>query len=266
MLSHSSTIVLLGSGNVATQLGLALKKAGHPILQVYGRTTKSARTLALKLRAQPVTVLKKISAEADLYILAVKDDVVATLVKHLPLKHQLIVHTSGTLPISVLKGVSSNFGVLYPLQTLSKNKLLNFTTVPLCIEGNTAANEQRIRKVARSVSGHVHTVPSEQRKVLHLAAVFAGNFSNHMYVIAEQILREHHLPFELLLPLIRETSDKVNYGSPRELQTGPAIRNDRVVMNAHLKMLSSEKELKNLYRAISQHILRPNLPPGKNKP
>jgi predicted short-subunit dehydrogenase-like oxidoreductase (DUF2520 family) len=247
-------IILIGSGNVATQLGLALKKSGHNIVQVYSRTNGTARALALKLRAQPITRLKQLSDKADLYIIAIKDDAVPKLIQQLTLKKKFVVHTSGSLPMNILKRVSSNYGVLYPLQTLSKSKTISFSTVPLCIEANTKANEKQLNTIAHAISKQVHSVNSEKRKVLHLAAVFACNFTNHMYAIANKLLGKNKLPFELLLPLIQETADKVKHGSPVQMQTGPAARNDKSIMKMHLNMLSKEKRTKKLYKSISQSI------------
>lgn len=256
MPQKSLNIVLIGSGNVATQLGLALKKAGHTISQVYSLTSGSSRALALKLRAQSITDLKKISANADLYIIAIKDDSVIDVAKKIKIKNNLIVHTSGSLQMSILKRASANYGVLYPLQTLSKNKVINFSSVPLCVEANTKANEKSLKAIAGSISKQVYTVNSEKRKVLHLAAVFACNFTNHMYVLAEKLLKQNKLSFDMILPLIQETADKVKYNSPSAMQTGPAVRGDKTIMKTHLSMLSKNKRLKKLYKVVSQSILK----------
>jgi len=249
-------IVLIGSGNVATQLGLALKKVNHKIVQVYSRTPKSARLLALKLRADAITDITLLTTKADLYIIAIKDDAVIKLTKKLPLKDKLIVHTSGTLPLSILKKPSNICGVLYPLQTLSKNKTIDFSNVPLCIEGNTKQVETELLKMAKSITKKVYLVNSEKRKTIHLAAVFACNFSNHMYTLAYLTLKKNKLPFDLLLPLIQETTTKLNFGNPIQMQTGPAIRKDKSIMNTHLKMLSTEKILQKLYKLISKSIIQ----------
>lgn len=256
MSGKKQNIVLIGSGNVATQMGLALKKTGHNILQVYSRTKSSGRALALKLRAQPLNDLKKISQTADLYIIAIKDDVVNSIVRQLNINGKLVVHTSGSLPLKTLKSVSSNYGVLYPLQTLSKNKIIDFSSVPLCIEANTKVNEKKLLAIAGSISKQVHLVDSEKRKVLHLAAVFACNFTNHMYALAEKLLRKNKLPFELLLPLIYETADKIKHASPSKMQTGPAIRNDKSIMKAHMILLSKQKKMKKIYKLMSQSIMK----------
>jgi len=253
--------VLLGSGNVATQLGLALLKAGHKVDQVYSRHYESARALALKLRSVPVGSLDDLSMEADFYILATRDDAAEKVIRKLAVrrkkeggKNKLIVHTSGTLPLSLIKPASTSYGVLYPLQTLSKNKMIDFTQVPVCIEGNTKATEKQLKLLAGSVSKNVYVVPSDKRKVLHLAAVFACNFSNHMYSVAEKILKKNKLPFKILLPLIQETAERAKAGSPLQMQTGPAIRGDQSVMKEHLRMLHNDKMLAEIYRLMSRDI------------
>ncbi len=261
-------ITLIGSGNVATQMGLALRKAGYLMEEVYSRNAGSARALALKLRAKPVSSLHELSGNADLFILAVKDDAVAPLIKKLALtnkaqwENKLIVHTSGSLPIAVLGAVSADYGVLYPVQTLSKNKAVDFSRVPLCIEGNSKRTEKKLWVLAQSVSGNVQSLSSDQRRILHLAAIFASNFSNHMYTLAEKLLRKNKMSFDLILPLIRETAEKVKSGSPSLMQTGPAIRKDKEIMKTHLKMLGKDKQMQKLYSLISQSILTNHVKPA----
>jgi len=250
-------IVLFGSGNAATQLGLALKKAGHRIVQVYSRSIESSRMLAQELGAKALSDSSAVSREADIYILAVKDDAVKELAGKLKLKKKIVLHTSGTLPLSVLKKASSSYGVIYPLQTLSKDRVLNMATVPICVEANTAGNQKIVAGLAKSISKKVFLLDSRQRAILHLAAIFAGNFTNHMYSIAEHLLSENQLPFGLLKPLIRETAEKIKEGHlPASVQTGPAARKDFEIMKTHLKMLSGEKNLATIYRLVSENIMR----------
>jgi predicted short-subunit dehydrogenase-like oxidoreductase (DUF2520 family) len=248
-------IVLLGAGNVATQLGKALHENGYLISQVYSPTKRSAGALAKKLKSNPVSDLKKIDLTASIYIIAVKDDAIALLAKQLKLKDQLIVHTSGTVDITVLKGCSTNYGVFYPLQTFSKDKSVDFKNVPICIESSNKATANSLEYFAKSISKNVQKINSEQRKILHVAAVFACNFSNHLYTIAASILADHRLSFDLLKPLIAETADKIKLNEPAKMQTGPAIRKDVKTMNAHLKLLSTDKKLKKIYTLMSDHIM-----------
>jgi predicted short-subunit dehydrogenase-like oxidoreductase (DUF2520 family) len=247
-------VVLLGAGNVATQLGMTLHQNGYLISQVYSPTKKSATALAKKLKSTPVSDLKKIDHTASIYIIAVKDDAISTLAKQLKLKDQLIMHTSGTVEMDVLKGCSKNYGVFYPLQTFSKDKQVDFKNVPVCIESSNKATTLSLQYFAKSISRNVQKINSEQRKILHLAAVFACNFSNHLYTIAASILADHRLSFDLLKPLIAETADKIKSNDPVKMQTGPAIRNDVKTMHAHLKLLSKDKKLKMIYKLMSDHI------------
>jgi predicted short-subunit dehydrogenase-like oxidoreductase (DUF2520 family) len=247
-------IILIGAGNVATQLGIALYKAGHSILQVYSPSNKSATALAVKIKAQPITDLKKLTTTASIYIIAIKDDAIATIAKQLKFKDQLLVHTSGTVEMAVLKNSSKNYGVFYPLQTFSKSKPVDFTSIPICIEANSKSTTDTLKRFAKSISGNVQEINSSQRKILHVGAVFACNFSNHMYAIAASLLSKHQLSFDLLKPLIIETADKIKQNDPHLMQTGPAIRNDKKTMAAHLKLLAADKELKIIYKLMSNHI------------
>ncbi|HSH65888.1 MAG TPA: DUF2520 domain-containing protein [Bacteroidia bacterium] len=247
-------IVLLGAGNVATQLGKALVDAGYLITQVYSQTKRSSARLAKKLNAAPITSLKNLDQTATLFIIAIKDDVIAPFAKQLKLTTQFVVHTSGTVQADVLKDCSKNFGVFYPLQTFSKDKIVDFATTPICIEANTKSATETLTYFAKSISRNVQKINSEQRKIIHLAAVFACNFSNHMYTISASILKEHHLSFDILKPLIAETADKIKINPPDKMQTGPAIRKDYKTMETHLKLLKKNKELKKIYKLVSEHI------------
>jgi predicted short-subunit dehydrogenase-like oxidoreductase (DUF2520 family) len=256
MKKTSPKITLIGAGNVATQLGLALHREGYFISQVYSKTAVSASSLAKKIRSETISDLKKLKTDSSIYIIAVKDDVIADLAKQLKLKDQIIVHTSGSIPMKVLKGASKNIGVLYPLQTFTKNKNVNFREIPVCIEGNNSSTTKTLEYFAKSISSNVKKVNSEERKTIHLAAIFACNFSNHMYAIADEILNKNKLSLDLLKPLIEETADKIKNNSPVKVQTGPAIRGDKKVMEEHLKMLKGNKKLKEIYEAMSQSIIR----------
>jgi len=178
------------------------------------------------------------------------------LAKELNFKDKLVVHTSGSLPMDVLKEVSSNFGVFYPLQTFSKSRKADFKSIPICIEANTADNENHLVDLGTSISGNVQHINSEERKILHLAAVFACNFPNYMYTIAEQILARNKLDFNFLKPLIEETAAKVQTIDPHNAQTGPAKRGDKIIMNQHLELLKDSPGFKDIYKLISSEILK----------
>jgi predicted short-subunit dehydrogenase-like oxidoreductase (DUF2520 family) len=254
MKPHPTHITLIGAGNVATQLGLALSEAGYPVLQVYSRTKASATTLSKKLKAAAITDLKELDPNASIYIIAVKDDAIAEVAKKLKLKDKIVVHTSGSVSMDVLKSVSKNHGVFYPLQTFTKEKKVNFREVPVCIEGSNKATSTTLQYFAKSISANVQKADSEQRKVIHLAAVFACNFSNHMYAIAEDILKKNKLSLDLLKPLIEETAMKIKDHSPKDVQTGPAVRGDEKTIKKHLKLLKNENKFKQIYELLSKNI------------
>jgi len=248
-------IALIGAGNVATHLGKALTASGCNIVQIYGRTEEPARQLADKLSATFTIDISNISKDADIYIIAVKDEAIEDITDQINISDKLIVHTSGSISMDVLKKASGNYGVLYPLQTFSKNAEINFKMVPVCIEANTGLNENSLLSLARDISDNVHLINTQQRKLLHLAAVFACNFSNHMYSIAEDILKRENLEFEMLKPLIMETARKIEVNSPGNVQTGPAKREDRKIMDKHLEDLTGSPTYRDLYKLISKSIL-----------
>ena len=224
-------VSIIGEGNVATHLGKKLKV----------RFSKD---------------INKIDRASDVFILAVKDDAIAGAAKKLQVKNKIIFHTSGSVNMDILKKYSRNFGVLYPLQTFSKKRKINLSEIPVCVEGSNKRTEKIIFSLASRISGtkNVHIINSKQRKILHLSAVFANNFSNHMFAIAESILKKEKLPFDLLKPLILETANKACQMNPREAQTGPARRKDKKIIQEHLKMLSQKKNYRDLYKRITSSI------------
>ena len=247
--------MLIGAGNVATHLGFALQQAGWEIAQVYSRTEASASELSNRLQVPFVTSIAEVCTDADIYIVSVKDDALPVLIPELVKgRNGMFVHTAGSVPMKVWEGYALNYGVLYPMQTFSKQKPVDFSKVPFFLEGDGGETLAILRKLACSLSGKVYNATSEQRMALHMAAVFACNFTNHMYVLSAHLLEKNGLPFDAMLPLIDETARKVHELAPKAAQTGPAIRKDMDVMNKHLDMLSGEPELKELYEKISKSI------------
>lgn len=251
---EQAAITLIGAGNVATQLALTLDEQGYRIAQVYSRRQRAASTLAKKVKAEAISDLKKLAPGSLIYIIAVKDDAISSIARQIRLAGGIVVHTSGTVPLQVLKGTSPGYGVLYPLQTFSKGRYVDLAATPFCIEGNTKSTQQQLSYFAKSFSNNVHSITSAQRKVIHLAAVFACNFSNHLYAIAGDILKKHKLQLQLLQPLIEETAVKLRTGSPAQMQTGPALRGDKKTMAAHLAMLR-DPENKKIYTLMSKGII-----------
>ena len=251
-------IVLVGAGNVATHIGEALIKNGYNVVQVYSRTKESASVLAKKLSTIFTTSLDELDGDADLYIVAIKDAVIQELIPSIVKgkKDALFVHTSGSMSINLWEGHTDNYGVLYPMQTFSKQREVDFLQVPFFIEANNEEGINYLKTLANKLSHKVYEVTSEQRKYLHIAAVFACNFTNHMYAVCDRLLNEQNLPFEVMLPLIDETARKVHELQPKDAQTGPAIRYDVNVINSHMEMLADKPEVQEIYEKISKNIHR----------
>ncbi|MBG6236342.1 putative short-subunit dehydrogenase-like oxidoreductase (DUF2520 family) [Pedobacter sp. CAN_A7] len=248
-------VVCLGSGNVATHLASAFKASGADLIQVYSKTLANAHALASVLNSQAIDNLQLLNREADLYLISVSDDAIAGLVGQLNWLKGLVVHTSGATSLSVFEDQGiSHYGVLYPLQTFSKSRPVDFQTIPLCLEAGTSEDLQTLHLAAATLSTLVYNVSSADRKLLHLAAVFACNFSNHLYHLSADLLARNHLSFDLLKPLILETAAKVQSAKPYDVQTGPAIRGDEATMNRHLELLQEEPVLTDIYKTLSKSI------------
>jgi len=247
-------IVLLGSGNVATHLAKALKAKGENVAQVYSPNLVHAKLLADGIAAEAVSDLNAVKTDADLYIISVKDDAIGSIAEALKGVSGLVVHTSGTTDIKVLSDQVKDSGVFYPLQTFSKSKDVDFDRIPLCIEATDATQLEILHQLASKLSGQVYVLNGEKRKVLHLAAVFACNFPNHLYALANRVLQQNDLDFEIIRPLIAETADKVMTNLPENVQTGPAVRADETTINKHLSMLKDMPALQEIYQILSNSI------------
>lgn len=248
-------IVLLGSGNVATHLGRAFKLAGQSIVQVWSLDIEHAKELADTLASEAISDLDDINRAADLYIISVKDDAISEVASMLKMGDKLIVHTSGSTGLEALEGVSSRIGVFYPLQTFSKSKSVDFRQIPIAIEASNSEDAAVIRSIADRLSERVIELNSSQRRALHVAAVFACNFTNHLFAIAQGLLEAEKLDFDLVRPLIAETAEKIQLNDPESVQTGPALREDHEIILSHLDMLRDKPELKELYERLSQSIV-----------
>ena len=247
-------IILIGSGNVATHLGLSLKNSGYSITQVWSKKLQHAKMLARRLNSTFTNNIDELK-DADLYIVAVKDDSLEYLIRQLNVNN--IVHTSGSFGLEVFKKKTENYGVFYPLQTFNKNINLDFSKIPICIEANNKLFENKLVDIGNNLSKKVITMSSEKREKLHIAAVFASNFTNHMFSIADSIVAESNIDFKLLLPLINQTIKKIAKNKPSKVQTGPARRKDQKIIQNHINKLSN-KELKNIYQIISNSIMKNN--------
>ena len=246
-------ITFIGSGNVATILSMELQRNGYNILEIWSKTEKSAKILANKLSCSYCIDLKNLK-NTDLFIVAIKDDHIKDIVNLIQNKETPIVHTSGSVGIDIFSN-KNNFGIFYPLQTFSKDVSVNFNNLPICIEANNELTQKYLIKIGNSISSNIHLVDSIQREKLHIAAVISCNFSNHMWAISENLMKEGELEFDLLKPLIKETLEKALANSPNKVQTGPAVRKDLEIVQKHINLLSYDDKLKKLYSLISRHII-----------
>lgn len=249
-------VVILGAGNLATQLSLALHENGIEILQVYSRTIESAGALALKVNASFTNSIKDIEREADLFIFALSDKALQPILDELSIPVGKVVHTAGSIPADIFENYAEDYGVFYPLQTFSKQRKVDFSDIPICIESNNMEFHEDLIALAQRISKSVHVINSDQRKQLHLAAVFTCNFANHMYSIGQELLAEKEVDFELLKPLIIETAHKVLQLDPVLAQTGPAIRFDEEIMSSHEKALKNTPDFQKMYRFVSESIYK----------
>jgi predicted short-subunit dehydrogenase-like oxidoreductase (DUF2520 family) len=246
-------IVFLGSGNTATVLAKHMLKCGHVILQVWSRNELHANRLAKKVNAHAITDLNNIDPFADLYILALNDQVIGEIASQLSLQKKVVVHTAGSVSMHVLKTASHNYGVLYPLQSLQKEVEIK-TEIPFLIDGNSDEVKVLLNDFARTLSTGVSFADDTERLHMHIAAVIVNNFTNHLFVLAKEYCSNHHLDFKLLFPLIQQTALTVTEAAPEIIQTGPAKRNDVQTIQKHLEILKDDVALGQLYQIFSESI------------
>jgi len=247
-------VVILGSGNVAQHLiKVFLQTEEVSLVQVFARQPNQLTHLLPT--AKIVSDYQKI-IEADVYIISVSDNAIAEVSFQLPFENRLVVHTSGSSDLSVLNNKNRK-GVFYPLQTFTKGKKVDFTPIPICLEAENEQDYQLLEQLGKSISKKVFNINSEQRKSLHVAAVFVCNFVNHLYQIGNEICEANQIPFEVLHPLIKETAQKILELTPKEAQTGPALRNDTQTIEKHLDFLSNEN-YKTIYQLLTQSIQNGN--------
>jgi predicted short-subunit dehydrogenase-like oxidoreductase (DUF2520 family) len=232
------------------------KEKGFFIEQVYSRSEKSAKTLAEKLQTNYTNSTKEILKHADVYFVAIKDSAFEEVLPQINFQNKLLVHCSGSMPLSCLENYSENIGVFYPLQTFSKDREVDFAEIPVFVEANSPENEKKLVQMAEKISGRASVLNSEKRLNLHISAVFACNFVNHFYTIAAEVLKSKEIPFEVLNPLILETARKVQNLEPVLAQTGPAVRFDENVISKHLDALQEFPEFQKLYELVSESIYK----------
>lgn len=252
-------ITLIGAGRVATHLAKVLQLQ-HQIVQIYSRDLQHAQTLADQVNSQAITEVEQLDPQTDLVIIAVSDQAISSVIQAITqyLPDNLIVHTSGSTDLAVLEQKHPRAGVLYPLQTFSFERAVNWSETPLFVEAVQAQDLTLLTDLANSLSQRVYQYSSTQRLTLHLAAVFACNFSNYCYDMAKQVVDAEQVDFSLLYPLILETANKATTNNPKEMQTGPAMRGDQNILNMHRQLLvdSNRTDLQDIYRLMSESILK----------
>lgn len=256
VLNSLKKVTLIGVGNLGRNLLYQLIKSKIEIDQVISRSKSTADIIEKEFNVPATDCLEEIHRGSDLYILSIPDDEMSSVLASLKTEGKLLVHTSGSLAMNILSDASENFGVFYPLQSFSKEKMIDLSGIPVCLEANSKRNLELLAGLASKLSGKIYYLNSEQRQVAHVAAVFANNFVNNMYHAASDILHEHDIPFDILLPLIRETAEKVSHRHPAEVQTGPAVRNDQGIIGGHLAFLDKFPELKEVYARLTENIIR----------
>ena len=244
-------IIFIGSGNVATSLAVSLDENNYKILQIFSRSLSNAKLLADKVKAEAIDDLSKIKT-ADVIIISIKDDFIKGILKSYHFDN--IVHTSGSMDINIFDLKVKNFGVLYPIQTFNKEINIDLSETPFLIECNNTSFEKSIRELAQSISSNVFKIKYDDRKKIHLAAVFACNFSNRMIGISKEIMENNNLDFSLIKPLINQTMKKISEGEPNKLLTGPAKRKDVKIIENHIKLIENTDH-KKIYELISKDIM-----------
>lgn len=259
-MSKSYSITAIGAGNIASHLVPALKEIGCDIVEVYSRSIYKARSLASKVNAKPRSDLSKINKESDIYLIMIADDAIKEVVDKLPQfnDQQMIVHTSGATPSTVLKSTQIPYGVFYPLQSFKKGQEINLSQVPFLIFSEDEKLLRTIGVIARQLSQTVKVVTDQERLLYHLAAVFVNNFTNHIACIGDNILNNNKLDPQILKPIIETTFNKILTQDACAIQTGPAIRNDVALQKKHLKLIENEIDWTSIYKIISKSIYNSN--------
>lgn len=255
---NEQSISFVGSGSVAWHLAPALDNAGFVVNEVYSQNPKHAEQLTSRLyQAEVKATLDFSTSPSSIFIIAVTDDAIKTIAQEIILPEDaFLIHTSGSRPLGDLQfAATANIGVLYPLQTFSKQKKIEFKNIPLFIESNNEEANELLQLIGNSISTQVKKIASEERKALHVAAVFASNFTNHLLSISKSILEKNSLEFEWLKPLIQETIQKSLSLEPENAQTGPAKRGDLETLDMHLDFLKEDPQVSEIYQLISQHII-----------
>ena len=247
-------IAIIGSGNIAEHLlRVFINSENSEVIQLYSRNITTGKELCSKFNLEFTNSLADIKL-ADLYLIAISDTAINEISNSLTFTNRLVAHTSGATSIEDISDKNRQ-AVFYPLQSFTKGKNIDFTDVPICIETKNSNDCKTLTNIAKSISNTVSTVTSEQRQYLHASAVFVNNFTNHLFYIGKEIADHHNVDFNLLKPLIKETVEKLEYKTPKEAQTGPAVRGDKATMEKHIELIPDETH-KEIYRLINESIFK----------
>ena len=249
-------VVIIGAGNVASVFGRLISAANHEIIQVYSRSISSAQSLGKELGCSFVDNLEAVDLTADIYILAITDNALQKIQDSLFLGDKLVVHTAGSVSKKVLSNISSQYGVMYPLQSLRKDQSADQSIIPLLIDANKESVLSIIEQFAFTLSSVVSIVGDDKRLCLHLAAVIVNNFTNHLYTLTAEYCKNEEVDFKMLQPIIEQTALRLRANLPADLQTGPAIRSDQSTLDKHIQALSNHPELKTIYLTFTESLLK----------
>ena len=254
-------ITIIGSGNVGTHLAKRLFEKGHSIVQIFSRNIENAAELAQQVNAESICDLSELLESTEIIIIAVKDDVIEEISKAINFENVLIVHTSGGTSSAVLVRqlkrpvlLRLRFGIFYPLQSFSKVKSVDFEKLPICIDANNEEDLNLLEILAQSICPNVYRINDKERAILHVCAVMVNNFTNHLFAMADDILKQENLTLDILKPLILETVKKIENHPPKQMQTGPAIRNDEKTIDNHLQFLDKYPDYQLIYKLLSDSI------------
>ncbi|MEJ7625780.1 MAG: Rossmann-like and DUF2520 domain-containing protein [Ferruginibacter sp.] len=255
-------VAIIGSGNVAATLGRLIAKSEHKVIHIASRDIGHAATLAKEFNAAFSDYKAIGEVNADIFIIAVSDAAIMECTGNFNLNDKLVVHTAGSVSMDILKDTSENYGILYPLQSLRKEKI-NLPDIPFLIDGNSEEVIQFLEAFVHSLHCISQRTNDNERLKLHAAAVIVSNFTNHLFALAEEFCNKENVPFDLLKPLINETAQRINDLSPGNLQTGPALRKDIITLDKHLKLLGEYPGLRSIYLKLTDSIM--NYPSEKEQ-
>ncbi len=248
-------VSLIGAGNLATNLSLSLIQKDIEIAQVYSKSLINAELLAAKTKSEPTDNLRNLRGDVDLIILSVTDNAYSEVIDQIVFRNVPIVHTAGSLSLGIFQNRFPQYGVFYPFQSFSKERVISFKNIPICIEANRKELTDNLFKLGGLLSDQITELTSEQRKKLHLCGIISNNFSNFLFTLAGEYLEKEGMKFDMLLPLLEETLEKLKFLSPKDAQTGPAVRGNKNIIEKHKEMLKDEPQLLNVYSLLSENIL-----------